>query len=256
MNNLQTHKLLVWTPLVIALLFAPIISLMAATPSATGNEALALDMATLFRAARKVISVNQGKINDPELGDKGLSPEAVVEMAKANYEAATGHPVPETDSASIESEAQAAMFQAITDVMDSAQPLINEQGKGFKGFLPAVFARQVAEGFSKKMEGKLFIKLTAPKAYVRNRRNRPDEWENDVIENKFKDSGWENGKPFVEAGEHKGKPGFRLILPEYYGESCLKCHGSPKGDLDITGGKKEGGVLGELGGAISVVIYE
>ena len=68
--------------------------------------------------------------------------------------------------------------------------------------------------------------------------------------------GWENGKPFVEAGEHKGKPGLRLILPEYYGESCLKCHSNPKGDLDITGGKKEGGVLGELGGAISVVIYE
>ena len=37
---------------------------------------------------------------------------------------------------------------------------------------------------------------------------------------------------------------------------CLNCHGDPKGELDITGGKKEGGQLGELGGAISVVIYD
>jgi len=256
MNKQLTTKLLIWTPVMIALLFVPTIGLLAASANTDENEALALDLATMFRAARKVISVNQGKINDPELGDKGLSAEAVVDMAKANYETATGHPMPEADSASLESQAQAAMFEAISDVMDAAQPLINEQGKGFEGFLPAVFARQVAEGFSEKMEGKLFIKLTAPKAYVRNRRNRPDEWENNVIENKFKTEGWESGKPFAEAGEHKGTPGFRLILPEYYGESCLKCHGSPKGDLDITGGKKEGGVLGELGGAISVVIYE
>lgn len=148
------------------------------------------------------------------------------------------------------------MLEVISAVMGDAQTLINEKGKGFKGFLPAVFARQVAEGFSQKMKNKFFIKLTAPKSYVRNRRNRPDKWEHDVIENKFKGTGWEKGKQFAEAGEHKGKSGFRLILPEYYGASCLKCHGDPKGELDITGGKKEGGVLGELGGAISVVIYE
>ena len=48
---------------------------------------------------------------------------------------------------------------------------------------------------------------------------------------------------------------FRLLIPEYYGKSCLGCHGEPKGERDITGGKKEGGRLGELGGAISVSIY-
>lgn len=54
----------------------------------------------------------------------------------------------------------------------------------------------------------------------------------------------------------EGKGTLRYILPEYYGESCLKCHGGPKGSLDITGGKKEGCVLGELGGAISVGVYD
>jgi hypothetical protein len=91
---------------------------------------------------------------------------------------------------------------------------------------------------------------------VRNRRNRPDAWEAGVIEGKFKSSDWEKGKPFSEHGEHKGRTGQRLILPEYYGASCLKCHGDPKGERDVTGGEKEGGKLDELGGAISVVIYD
>ena len=102
----------------------------------------------------------------------------------------------------------------------------------------------------------MFIKLTAPKAYVRNRANRPDKWEHTVIGNKFKSAGWEKNEAFFETSDHKGKASFRLLIPEYYKESCLGCHGQPKGDRDITGGKKEGGKLGELGGAISVVIYD
>ena len=101
----------------------------------------------------------------------------------------------------------------------------------------------------------LRLGLTAPKSYVRNRSNRPDEWEHNIIETKFKSDGWEHGKTFEEVAAHKGSSGFRLILPEYYKQSCLGCHGESKGALDITGGKKEGGKLDELGGAISIVIY-
>jgi len=44
-------------------------------------------------------------------------------------------------------------------------------------------------------------------------------------------------------------------VPEYYGEACLACHGNPKGEVDITGHPKEGGALGDLGGAISITLY-
>lgn len=125
-----------------------------------------------------------------------------------------------------------------------------------KGFLPSIYAREVATTFSAKSNVAANLKLTAPKAYVRNRANRPDPWEHSAIENVFKAPGHTNGQHFSEASDYKGKPAFRLIVPEYYGESCLKCHGDPKGDLDVTGGKKEGGKLGELGGAISVVLFE
>jgi hypothetical protein len=219
------------------------------------HEMLSRQIATLFRSARGVISDNQELINDASKGDKGLSPEVVIEAAKAKFETANGSALPASDTGSLDDEARKAMLAAITKVMTDAQPLINEQGKGFKGFLPAVFGKQVADNFSERMDGKMFIKLTAPKAYVRNRANRPDEWETSVIETKFKGSEWKNGEAFFENSAVKGRDAFRLIIPEYYAESCLKCHGDPKGEVDITGGKKEGGKLGELGGAISIGVY-
>ena len=139
---------------------------------------------------------------------------------------------------------------------DHAQESINRKDVGLKGFLPAIFARLVTEKFGANTGGKATLKLTAPKKLVRNRANRPDKWEHNVIEKQFKSAGYPKGKHVTEDTTFKGKDAFRLILPEYYGKSCLGCHGKPKGERDITGGKKEGGVLGQLGGAISVVILK
>ncbi|MGF1741381.1 DUF3365 domain-containing protein [Vibrio profundum] len=219
---------------------------------ANSDPEVSQELTTLYRASRKVISVNQKHINDASIGDKGLSGEVVKEQALSNYAEATGTPLDVNNL----TNAQSAMLSAVVFVMDGNQELINEKGVGFKGFLPAIFARQVADEFSTKMAGKMKIKLTAPKSYVRNRANRPDKWESNVIETKFKSADYKKGTPFYEESSVKGKQAFRFILPEYYGKSCLGCHGTPKGERDITGGKKEGGTLGELGGAISLVIYQ
>ncbi len=242
MNTSKLFRSLVALTLIPLVLTAPGVSF-------ADDVATSESLTTLFRASRKVISVNQALINDEAKGDKGLDGKSVVAMAKANYKEAAGKPL----SAG---KAQKAMLDSVSEIMSEAQELINQEGVGFKGFLPAIFARRVAGRFSQKMQGSMSIKLTAPKKYVRNRANRPDKWEYDVIENKFKSEGYENGKPFYEVSKSKGKDAFRYILPEYYGESCLGCHGTPKGELDITGGKKEGGVLGELGGAISLAIFK
>ena len=217
------------------------------------NVSLGKELTTLFRSARGVISTNQSLINDANKGNKGLTGVKVVEMATKNYKNATWHELVLDDSST--GQAKKAMLDAVTEVMDEAQELINQEGTGFKGFLPAIFAKEVASKFSSKMSGKMKIKLTAPKSYLRNHANRPDKWENNVIEAKFKSDKYETGEPFFELADVKGKMAFRYILPEYYTESCLGCHGSPKGELDITGGKKEGGTLGELGGAISLIVY-
>jgi hypothetical protein len=218
---------------------------------AKSNTDLSNELTTLYRAARKVISDNQAHINNASLGDKGLSGEAVFNKALENYKAVSGQTLTKGQL----TEAQTAMMHAVIEVMNENQDLINETGVGFKGFLPAIFARQVANKFTAQMNGKMEIKLTAPKDYVRNRANRPDKWEHNIIETLFKLPDYEKGKPFAENATVQGKSAFRFILPEYYGASCLSCHGQPKGERDITGGKKEGGVLNELGGAISLIIY-
>ena len=46
----------------------------------------------------------------------------------------------------------------------------------------------------------------------------------------------------------------RVLLPLFYGKDCLSCHGTPKGERDVTGYPREGAKEGELGGAISVKI--
>jgi hypothetical protein len=216
---------------------------------AEDNLDYATSLAILFRSCRAVISDNQALINDPEKGDKGLNSAAVTQKCKEKYKAKLNKDVPSD-------KAHDAMLQSASDIMDKSQNMINEKGKGFKGFIPAVFAKHVADGFSKKMEDKAFIKLTAPISYVRNRANKPDDWEVKVIEEKFKSASWTKDKEFSEDAPHKGKTAFRLMLPEYYGDSCLSCHGDPKGEKDITGGTKEGGKLGDLGGAISVALYK
>lgn len=217
--------------------------------------AIGTEITTIYRAARGVVAKSQKLINDATKGDKGLSADAVIAKTKENYKTATGNDFKMADAGTLKGETQAALLNAIKDVMNNAQALINEKGKGLKGFLPAIFAKQMGDGFNKNIAGKAYIKLTAPKNYVRNRANRPDKWEADVIEKQFKNPGYEKNKVFVAEAAHKGKSAFRLILPEYYKQACLNCHGEPKGEKDITGGKKEGGKLGELGGAISFVIY-
>lgn len=210
------------------------------------------EITTLYRSARKVISQNQGLINEQGSG-KHLTAEYVIVEAKKNFKQASGV---ELNMADDPMAAKQAMLDAVEQVMNDAQDLINDADVGFKGFLPAIFARQVGTAFGKNTDGKVKIKLTAPKKIVRNRANRPDKWESNVINSMFLSAGYEKGKPYYEDTDVKGKAAFRYILPEYYGQSCLSCHGVPKGELDITGGKKEGGKLGDLGGAISLIIYK
>ncbi len=47
---------------------------------------------------------------------------------------------------------------------------------------------------------------------------------------------------------------FRYARPLYINETCLDCHGDPKGELDKFGFPKEGLKIGDIAGAISVVM--
>lgn len=241
----------------VAVLCVPLLAMSgSAVSAAEDNEAIAKSMAALLRSARAVISSKQKHINDASVGHKGVTADFVLAQAKVNYMKATGVDIDSIDPATLQGELLAAEMEAIAEVVEDAQETINEKGVGLKGFLPAIFARLVTERFRDKKGDIADIKLTAPKKYVRNRANRPDKWENEVIETVFKQPSHKKGQSVSAVTEKKGRLAFRLILPEYYKQSCFACHGGPKGELDITGGKKEGGVLGELGGAISISIFQ
>jgi hypothetical protein len=100
------------------------------------------------------------------------------------------------------------------------------------------------------------MKVTAPEELVRNRKALPDDWEKTVLADKFAKPDWPKGQAFSEPATVDGRPAYRFIVPEYYKASCLSCHGTPKGETDITGYPKEGGKEGDLGAAISVTLFQ
>ena len=111
------------------------------------DEEIAFHLAELLRSARSVISQNQAVINDPALGDKGLTGDRVLADALTAYKERTGEDPTALDPNSREGQLLQAQMQAIADVMTENQETINAPGVGFKGFIPAVFARLVNERF-------------------------------------------------------------------------------------------------------------
>lgn len=216
---------------------------------------LALRLAVLLQSARAVIGAEQALINDPAIGDKGLSGTVVLARATEAFVAKTGAPPLGEGMDAREEELVTAMMASITEVMDANAGSINREGVAFKGFVPAVFGRLVTESFSDKVGELAQIKVTAPLDRVRNRKARPDEWEAQVIAESLLSPEWQKGAVYSGLTETAGRPAFRVMVPEYYSEGCLACHGSPAGEVDITGYPKEGGALGDLGGVISITLF-
>jgi len=215
------------------------------------DTAIADSLAHMLQAARSVISDNQDLINDPAVGNKGLTGAVVLARSVAAYRAATGSdPLAGT---SRESRLLRSQMDAIVEVVDANQSSLNVRGVGFKAFIPAVFARLVDEAFTRRAGGEASIKVTAPLDLVRNRKSRPDSFETSVI-GRFLAPGWTRGASFEAMAQEDGRPVYRMLVPEYYTPSCLSCHGTPKGSLDITGYPREGADVGDLGGVISITL--
>ena len=216
----------------------------------------ALLLADILRAARTEIASQQPTINDELVGDKGLSGEVVQQRVLARLQEIGKSDSLANPANDREAQLIQAQLESIREILDENQPLINNKGIGFKGFVPAVFAQLTNERFGEKVGDIAEIKVTAPLDLVRNRKARPDQWEKEVIESRFKSEAWVRGELFSEDADGKRGAAFRVMVPEYYSEVCLACHGSPKGEMDVTGYPKEGGQIGELGGAISITLYE
>jgi len=213
-------------------------------------------LAEFLRDARAVISNNQKLINDPARADKHLDGDRVTEQTVALYTENIGEGPLAGQMSARDRRLVEAQMAALHEVVDEHQDDINRPGVGFKGFVPALFARLMNERFAEKAGTEARIRVTAPEELVRNRKALPDQWETMVITKVFSDPAREKGAAYIESAEVDGRPAFRMLIPEYYTASCLVCHGTPKGEIDITGYPKEGGKVGDLGGAISIVLFK
>jgi hypothetical protein len=202
----------------------------------------------ILQIGRGVISEHQALINDPSKANKNFTGDFVAGQVIERFRKQT-----RIDLSRSNGLPQAGLFLALVEsekeVVDESQPVINKQGVGFKGFLPAVFARKSGERFYRKTG----IRLKLTSADYRYPGNRPDDFESEVLR-VFADSRHPKGQAYSKATMIDGKPVLRMMDPEYAAASCLNCHGSPKGERDITGMKKEGWKEGELAGAISIVL--
>ena len=222
---------------------------LSASPGFAANEnEVAEHLIDLVKIGRSVMSEQMANINDPSKADKGFTggymAAQVIERFKKKTKIDLRIPnvVPQASL-------YLALVEAEKDVVDEVQPVINRPGIGFKGFIPAVFARKSGEYFYKKTGVKL--KLTG--IDYRNPNNRPDDFEAEVLR-MFSDPRHPKGQTYVRNTMLDGKPVLRMMDPEYAGATCLSCHGAPKGTKDVTGGRKEGWKEGDLAGAISVVL--
>ncbi len=226
------------------------------TSGETADVATAERLAELLRDGRTVVSNNQTLINDPSIGDKHLDGNRFVEEATQLYVDHTGEKPGSPDLSDRDRRLLQAQIDAMREVVDEHQDDINRSGVGFKGFVPALFGRLMNEKFGNMVGEEATVRVTAPQELVRNRKALPDAWETKVIDTVFSDPNRAKKKAYTEQTTVDGRPAFRMLVPEYYTASCLSCHGAPKGAMDITGYPKEGGKLGELGGAISIVLFK
>jgi hypothetical protein len=220
------------------------------------DAATGMRLAELLRAGRSVVSNYQSLINDPAIGDKNLDSERFARETLDLFSQRTNQDPFADDLSERDRHLLDAQIEAMREVIDEQQDDINRRSIGFKGFVPAVFARLTNEKFAARVGEEAHVRVTAPEQLVRNRKSLPDSWETRIIETVFSDPKLPKEEAYTEVTEVNGRPAFRMLLPEYYTESCLSCHGQPKGEIDVTGYPKEGGKTGDLGGAISIILFK
>jgi hypothetical protein len=150
-----------------------------------------------------------------------------------------------------ESRLVANQILAMKNYIRYEQNTINTDSKGgyeFKG----VHSDGAVKRIGSIIEGATsYFMIRQVSLNPRNDDSGPDRFEAKRL-NKFKDD--PGILELYGSGSIGGHKVFRYMIPLRADNSCIPCHGSKKGETDITGHKKEGYQVGDLIGALSVVI--
>jgi uncharacterized protein DUF3365 len=211
-------------------------------------------LAILLDAGRSAIAKNQDLINDASKADKGFTARLFEQKVAEEFQQRTGVALSNLETAPVPSMAKpllARLLEEAKKTVDTYQPVINIPGFAYKGLIPATFGTETATRFQ-SWSG-VYMKQTAPPQLVRNPKNTPDEYETSAFL-RLSTSGPQQTPDSVLTEVTDEGTYVRVILPLYYRQACLACHGEPKGQRDISGYPREGAKEGQLGGAISVKV--
>jgi len=218
--------------------------------AATRGEAqeMARLIGQLLSAGRVVIERNQALIDDPEKGDKGFTPDVFERQLIDEFRLRSGIDLKNMKEVAIPPMAKdllQALVASSKSVVADAQDVINRKGVGYKNFIPASFGSQAAARFSAQSH----VKLKQTTLQPRNANNTPDDYEQAVLRRLLVQP-----SQSVTINQVTDDGTLRVLTPIYYTKDCLTCHGSPAGQIDISGYPKEGAEEGDLAGAISVSV--
>ena len=138
--------------------------------------------------------------------------------------------------------------KAVWEFMDINQNRIDTDANGaynFKGIYCVIAGKTIAAFFERDTDYTIRFINAEP----RRKTSYPD-----TFEMKAFDAIADGASEYYGYGEYEDEAVFRYVKPVYMAESCLECHGEPAGEVDLTGYRKEGRTLGDLGGAVSVAI--
>ena len=144
----------------------------------------------------------------------------------------------------------AQQMDAVWKFVDVNQDLINYNFAGefeYKQLHCSVAAKSVAQLFSANAN----YDIHYPRINPRNEKDSPDAWEQAALERFAEDPA---ATEYYQLTDYGDSLSLRYCAPLRVDEGCLQCHGSPAGEIDITGYPKEGWERGDLAGAISIVI--
>ena len=207
-------------------------------------------LALLLDAGRITIANKQPLINDRKRGDKGYSPVVFEQELSENFRQRTGlnlFSLQQSNVPEVAKQLLPSLVQASKKTVGDVRHIINLEGIGFKGFIPAVFGTTTASTFRSYTE--VYLRQTMNPA--RNPQNAPDEFERRMLA-RFADPTYPRQSDGILSEVVNEGKAVRVMLPLYYQKACLACHGEPKGERDLSGYPKEGAKEGDLGGAISV----
>ncbi|MDR1015374.1 MAG: DUF3365 domain-containing protein [Coriobacteriales bacterium] len=141
-------------------------------------------------------------------------------------------------------------MRAVWEFIDINQSRIDTDANGdynFKNIYCAIAGKSVAVLFMRDTDYTVKYVSLEP----RRSNSRPDAFEREALES-FALSGQDD--EIYQITTYGDREVFRYTTPIFIKESCLNCHGDPKGEIDITGHPKEGLKNGDLAGAVSIVM--